>query len=165
MLVTQGATVNPLVTAVADPGPTYNVNLQTAGAALDIPSKILVGMQTGERASSEDQKYFNARCQSRRADLGMEIHDLVGHLTRIGVVKTISEYTVMWDDLTEATQADKLGNAKVMSEINQTAQSSGAEVFTADEIREAAGYDPSDDPEPLPDEDEDDDGSITDPAE
>ena len=52
-----------------------------------------------------------------------------------------------------------------MSEINQTAQSSGAEVFTADEIREAAGYDPSDDPEPLPDEDEDDDGSITDPAE
>ena len=56
-------------------------------------------------------------------------------------------------------------SAKVMSEINQTAQSSGAEVFTADEIREAAGYDPSDDPEPLPDEDEDDDGSITDPAE
>jgi hypothetical protein len=165
LLVTQGATVNPLVTAVADPGPTYNVNLQTAGAALDIPSKILVGMQTGERASSEDQKYFNARCQSRRADLGMEIHDLVEHLTRIGVVKQIAEYTVMWDDLTEATQADKLGNAKVMSEINQTAQSSGAEVFTTDEIREAAGYDPSDDTELLPDEDEDDDGPITDPAE
>lgn len=165
LLPTQGASVTQMVSAVSDPVPTYNVNLQTVGAALDIPSKILVGMQTGERASSEDQKYFNARCQSRRADLGMEIHDLVEHLTRIGVVKPISEYTVMWDDLTEATQADKLGNAKVMSEINQTAQNSGAEVFTATEIREAAGYDALDD-EPLPDEDdEDDDGPITDPAE
>ncbi|GAB1837137.1 DUF1073 domain-containing protein [Achromobacter xylosoxidans] len=163
LLVTQGAAVSPLVTAVADPAPTYNVNLQTAGAALDIPTKILVGMQTGERASSEDQKYFNARCQSRRADLGMEIHDLVEHLTRIGVINSTSEYAVMWDDLTEATQADKLGNAKVMSEINQTAQASGAEVFTADEIREAAGYDALGDTEPLPDED--DDGQITDPAE
>ncbi|MNL77643.1 hypothetical protein D3C87_2038740 [compost metagenome] len=65
----------------------------------------------------------------------------------------------MWDDLTEATQADKLGNAKVMSEINQTAQASGAEVFTPDEIREAAGYNAAGDDEPLPDEDEEDDES------
>src|SRR5690606_12653802 len=81
MLITQGATVAPLVSAVADPGPTYNVNLQTAAAALDIPTKILVGMQTGERASSEDQKYFNARCQSRRnGDLAFDIQGLVDHL-------------------------------------------------------------------------------------
>ncbi len=60
LMTTQGATVTPLVTAVADPSATYNVNLQTFAASVDIPVKVLVGMQTGERASTEDQKYFNA---------------------------------------------------------------------------------------------------------
>src|SRR5690606_4112907 len=73
VMPTQGATVTPLVTAVADPGPTYNVNLQTVSAALDIPSRVLVGNQQGERASTEDRKEFLARCQSRRKDLSFEI--------------------------------------------------------------------------------------------
>ncbi|STQ13565.1 gp5 [Enterobacter cloacae] len=49
LMTTQGATVTPLVTAVADPSATYNVNLQTFAASVDIPVKVLVGMQTGER--------------------------------------------------------------------------------------------------------------------
>src|SRR5690606_3952292 len=103
VMPTQGATVTPLVTAVADPGPTYDVNLQTVSAALDIPSRVLVGNQQGERASTEDQRYFNARCQSRRKDLSFEIEDFVDHLARIGVLKPASEKTVMWDDLNEQT--------------------------------------------------------------
>lgn len=167
MLITQGATVAPLVSAVADPEPTYNVNLQTAAAALDIPTKILVGMQTGERASSEDQKYFNARCQSRRGDLGFEIHQMFEHLMRIRVVERIAEFTAMWDDLTDATQADKLASAKTMSEINAQAIATGELVFRADEIRAAAGYDADDAPDPLGEDDEDEDGDeapATDPA-
>ncbi|MFX7879222.1 hypothetical protein ABTK13_23410, partial [Acinetobacter baumannii] len=34
MLPTQGATATQLVSAVSDPGPTYNVNLQTAAAGV-----------------------------------------------------------------------------------------------------------------------------------
>ena len=34
LMTTQGATVTPLVTAVADPSATYNVNLQTAAAGV-----------------------------------------------------------------------------------------------------------------------------------
>lgn len=167
MLITQGATVAPLVSAVADPKPTYDVNLQTAAAAVDIPTKILVGMQTGERASSEDQKYMNARCQSRRArDLSFEIHDLVEHLMRIRVVERVAEFAVMWDDLTDATQADKLANAKLMSDINTAAMATGEQVFRTDEIRSAAGYDADDAPDPLgeDDEDEDDEDPAPDPA-
>lgn len=165
MLINQGATVTPLVSNIPDPSPTYNVNLQTAAAALDIPTKILVGMQTGERASTEDQKYFNARCQSRRRDLSFEIHDLLAHLTRIKVMNPISEFTVMWDDLTEATLADKLLSAKTMSEINSVSLATGTEVFQVDEIREAAGYDARADGLPLPDVDdeEDEDGDGSDP--
>lgn len=162
MLINQGATVNPLVSNIPDPKPTYDVNLQTVSAALDIPSKILIGNQTGERASTEDQKYFNSRCQSRRADLSFELEGLIAHLMRVRVIDLTAEYTVMWDDLSEETLADKLASAKLMSEINATAIATGQPVFEPDEIREVAGYDPVEFDEPLIDED--DDGTPADPA-
>ncbi|MFG6654937.1 DUF1073 domain-containing protein [Scandinavium sp. M-37] len=155
LLTTQGASVTPLVTAVADPGPTYDVNLQTFAASVDEPVKIIVGMQTGERASSEDQKYMNARCQSRRQDLSFDIEDLVDKLIVLRIVTPVAEKAVVWDDLTEATGGEKLDNAAKMSEINQTSLASGGQVFTVEEIRVAAGYEP-DGEEPLG-EDEDDD--------
>lgn len=161
MLITQGAQVSPLVSAVSDPTPTYNVNLQTAAAAMDIPTKILVGMQTGERASTEDQRYFNNRCQARRRELSFEIDEMVQRLIRFGLLKP-ARVAVMWDDLTEQTQADKLANAKTMSEINAQAIATGAAVFENGEIRVAAGYEP--DATPLGEETEDDDGEIRDPA-
>lgn len=148
LLTTQGATVTQLVSAVSDPSPTYNVNLQTAAAALDIPTKILVGMQTGERASTEDQRYFNARCQSRRGDLSLEIEELCDKLIKLGVVKDISMKTVKWDDLNEQTAAEKLESAVKMSQINSTSISTGEAVFSVEEIRVAAGYEP-DGAEPL----------------
>ncbi len=153
-LITKGASVTPLVANIPDPTPTYDVNLQSAAAGLDIPTKILVGMQTGERASTEDQKYFNSVCQSRRdSELSFEISDLIDHLMRIQVIDPIPEFTVLWDDLNEPTRAERLGNAKTMEEIN--AQSVAGDRFTGEEVREAAGYDPLEDEDALNDEDPD----------
>ena len=143
LLTTQGASVTPLVTAVADPGPTYDVNLQTFAASVDMPVKIIVGMQTGERASSEDQKYMNSRGQSRRQDLSFDIEDLVDKLIVLRIVSPVAEKTVVWDDLTEATGGEKLDNAAKMSTINQTSLATGEQVFTVEEIRVAAGYEPN----------------------
>lgn len=154
-VVTQGATVTPLTTAVADPEPTYSVNLQSAAAGVDIPTKILVGQQTGERASTEDEKYFNTRCQSRREELGAEIEEFIQHLMRLRVVDVNNEFTCMWDDLTEANVSDKLANAKVMSEINQTAMATGGPIFTDNQILTTAGFEPIPEGDTLPDEDED----------
>lgn len=151
ILTTQGATVTPLVSNVPDPTPTYNVNLQTFTASVDIPSRILVGNQQAERSSTEDNKYFNARCQSRREmELSQEIEDFIDRMVEIGEVKP-AEFTVMWDDLTESAQEDKLSNAKTMSEINDKAISTGQPIFEDDEIRTAAGYEPMGDVAPLPD--------------
>lgn len=167
LLITQGATVTPLVSSAPDPQPTYNVNLQTFAASVDIPSKVLVGMQTGERASSEDQKYMSARCQSRRRnELNFDIVDLFEQLMRIRVIDPIPEFTVMWDDLTEPTKSERLTNAKLQSDINAVALAMGEPAFTADEIRETAGYDPLEGGIPLPEiEQEDEDGEVTDSAE
>ncbi|MFW7205734.1 anti-CBASS protein Acb1 family protein [Enterobacter sp. BNK-13] len=161
LMTTQGATVAPLVTAVADPSATYNVNLQTFAASVDIPVKVLVGMQTGERASTEDQKYFNARCQSRRGDLSFEIEDFSDKLIELKIIDAVSEKTVIWDDLNEQTGTEKLANAKTMAEINQTFQGSGENpAFSREEIRTAAGYENVDE-FPLGEEDGDEEGEAT----
>ena len=164
LMTTQGATVTPLVTAVADPSATYNVNLQTFAASVDIPVKVLVGMQTGERASTEDQKYFNARCQSRRGDLSFEIEDFSDKLIDLKIIDAVSEKTVIWDDLNEQTGTEKLANAKTMAEINQTFQGSGENpAFSREEIRTAAGYENVDE-FPLGEEDGDEEDEATDSA-
>ncbi|HCM9111250.1 TPA: DUF1073 domain-containing protein [Enterobacter kobei] len=161
LMTTQGATVTPLVTAVADPSATYNVNLQTAAAALDIPTKILVGMQTGERASTEDQKYFNTRCQSRRGDLSFEIEDFCDKLIELSILDPVSQKTVIWDDLNAQSDSEKLDAAQKMSQINSASIGTGEQVFTGEEIRVAAGYEGS--PEPLPEVDDDEEESeVTD---
>ncbi|MCM8204871.1 anti-CBASS protein Acb1 family protein [Enterobacter hormaechei] len=161
LMTTQGATVTPLVTAVADPSATYNVNLQTFAASVDEPVKILVGMQTGERASTEDQKYMNARCQSRRGDLSFEIEDFSDKLIDLKIIDPVSEKTVIWDDLNEQTGTEKLANAKTMAEINQTFQGSGENpAFSREEIRTAAGYENVDE-FPLGEEDGDEEDEAT----
>ncbi len=153
LLITQGASVTSLVSPVSDPSPTYDVNLQTAAAGVDIPTRILVGNQQAERSSTEDQKYMNARCQSRRGDLSFEIEDFSDKLIDLKIIDAVSEKTVIWDDLNEQTGTEKLANAKTMAEINQTFQGSGENpAFSREEIRTAAGYENGDD-FPLGEED------------
>ena len=139
----QGGNVAPITSAVPDPGPVYNTNLQNVAAAIDIPTKILVGQQTGERASTEDREYFNMRCQSRRvSELSDEIYDFVAKIAAAGAINVPSEITIAWDDLNESSQGDKLENAAKMAEINSKAIDPQAEPFTIGEIRVAAGFEP-----------------------
>ena len=154
VLSTQGARVNPVVAVVPDPTPTFNINASAAAAALDMPLKILIGMQTGERASTEDWKQFNSTCMSRRSQrLTLDILNFVDHLIRIKVLKP-AVASVVWDDLNEATQEDRLNAANRMSEINARSIGLGEPEFTMSEIRVAAGF-PADKPNeelerPLP---------------
>lgn len=157
MLITQGATTTAIQSTITDPSPTYSVNLQTVSAALDIPSKILVGMQTGERASTEDQKYWDARCQSRRErELTPDIRRFLKKLDGLKIIQLKPVYTVMWEDLTESTVEQKLDNASKLADINQ--KSVSGTVFSDNEIRNAAGYEATDIPEPMPEGDPTDDG-------
>lgn len=161
LMTTQGATVTPLVTTVADPTATYDVNLQTAAAGVDIPTRILVGNQQAERSSTEDQKYFNARCQSRRGDLSFEIEDFCDKLIDLDIIDPIGQKTVIWDDLNAQTDSEKLDAAQKMAQINNVSLATGEQPFTGEEIRVAAGYEGS--PKPLVEGDDDDDeGKVTD---
>ncbi|MBH2937765.1 DUF1073 domain-containing protein [Serratia marcescens] len=137
----QGADVTSLVSPVSDPSPTYAVNLQTASAGVDIPSRILVGNQQGERSSTEDQKHMNGRCQSRRGDLSFEIEDFCDKLIDLRIIDSVGQKTVIWDDLNQQTRAERLADSKAMAEVNKAMVESGDTApFSGEEIRTAAGF-------------------------
>ncbi|EPK6624543.1 anti-CBASS protein Acb1 family protein [Enterobacter hormaechei] len=161
LLSLQGASVTSLVSPVSDPSPTYNVNLQTASAGVDIPTRILVGNQQAERSSTEDQKYFNARCQSRRGELSFEIEDFCDKLIELQVIDAVVQKAVIWDDLSAQSDSEKLDAALKMAQINSASIATGEQPFTGEEIRTVAGYEGS--PEPLPEVDDDEEESeVTD---
>lgn len=113
--------------------------LENLSAATGIPVKVLVGSQTGERASTEDAREWAQTCMSRRHDLTHPtLTALVERLESFGLLPE-HDWHVYQPDLTEATQAQKVVNSSAMADIDQK---SGTTVFTTDEKREAAGYGP-----------------------
>lgn len=156
VLGTQGATVSTLAATVPDPEKPFNVALQSACASVQIPVKVVVGMQTGERASTEDTKDFNKRGQGRRvSELSDDIEGFVAHLIRYRLVDgppgVDAEVTCVWDDLSEATLTERLANAKTMAETNQLGNATGERYYTPEQIVTTAGFEVEDMPEPLPD--------------
>lgn len=166
LMITQGASTQMLVSAVPDPTPHYNTSIQTVAASTQMPAKVIVGMQTGERASVEDLKQFNKRGQGRRVNTLSDDADLiVNHLIRVSLIEPApgGEFTTMWDDLAESTFAEKLDFADKMATINQKNAGSGdMPVYTGAEMREVSGFEndaasdraredefPDVDPEPI----------------
>lgn len=148
-LITQGADVSTLTSTVPDPEPTYRINLQTASASVQIPTRIVAGSQSGERASSEDLKAFNARGQGRRvSELSRDLAAAIRHLQDIGQIDPAADPTVIWDDLTEFSQAEKLDTALKMAQVNREMAAVGV-VFEVEEIRDTAGFN-NDKPLPVP---------------
>lgn len=154
ILMTQGAEVSAITADVPDPTPHYNTNLQTISAAFRMPAKVIVGMQTGERASTEDIKQFNKRAQGRRLkEINKDIKSLVKKLADAYVIPIIDKFTITWDDLSASSPTEKLADAEAMAKINKQEELTGP-VFSKEEIRDAAGYDNEDLPPPLPESDD-----------
>ncbi len=149
LMMTQGASVNPMTVAVSDPMPSYNVALQVFAASVKIPVKVLVGNITGERASTEDIKQLNDRCQSRRvSEVTAHIEKFVTKLKQIGMLSA-GQYSVMWNDLRESTDAERAEHVTKLATIVETIaraeqsqlMAGTAPVLTLAELRSALGYD------------------------
>lgn len=154
LLALQGGKASPLVATVPDPQEHFDIALASFAASVRMPVKVLVGMQTGERASTEDLRDFNKRGQGRRVnELSNDIELLVNHLIRLRLVEAPpgGEFSVMWDDLTESSAAEKMELAVKMADVNQKQQATGDQTFTNEEIRDTAGFDNTEALEPLPD--------------
>lgn len=118
ILATQGADVQTLSVAVADPEPTFNVAVQSFAASVDTPVKILIGNISGERASTEDLKQFNAMCQGYRMTKASDAVEAVfNKLIKIKILPTFN-FSVMWSDLRESSPTERATYAGLLADVN-----------------------------------------------
>jgi hypothetical protein len=115
-------------------------------ASLEIPVKILLGSQTGERASQEDADEWARTCMSRRSLTAIpNIRAIVEKLERYRILPP-ADWHIDWSDLTEASAKEKMERAKAMSETNRNMAGTGEPVpYRTNEIREVTGHEPIDD--------------------
>lgn len=146
--ISQGMKVGTFAVSLPQPKEFFDIPLQAFAAGRSMPTKILIGMQTGERASTEDAQEWNNTIMSRRNRWTVpSIKGLLQRLERFGMIPT--GWLIEWDDLTDDTPQAKLERAGMMADINTKQETTdGQPVFTGEEIRLEAGYD-EDMPDPT----------------
>lgn len=145
LLMIQGMTAKLPKVELPDPEHFFMNALMSFCASFDIPLKVLVGTQTGERASSEDASQWNQTCNFRRKNTVIpNILQVVRRLESCGILKENPEWFVDWTDLTESTMLEKIERAGKMAKVNKDA---GDIVFTPTEMRATVGYEPADEAE------------------
>ncbi len=159
IMVTPGLEAKALDANLANPREFFFNALYDCAAASKIPATILIGQQTGRLASDEDSRHFLSSVKARRENFQTDlVEKTINWFIEHGVLPS-SEYEVSWDDLLAPSDQEMLDNTKRMAEINQVQVLTGRdEVFSSEELREAAGFDPDEMPEPEgedePEEDE-----------
>ncbi|MDX5592569.1 anti-CBASS protein Acb1 family protein [Pseudovibrio sp. SPO723] len=143
LLMLQGMEANSIQSDLPSPEHFYWSAINEVTACSSMPVKILIGNQTGERASTEDAQAWAQHCMSRRTGTVKPciMSGLVERFVRFGVLPERDWY-LSWTDLTEASMSEKIDRAGKMADVNQKHSDSGEWVFTPDEIREAIGYEP-----------------------
>ena len=139
MLMLQGMEAKTLGISLPQPEEFFNIPAQMFAASISCPMKILVGSQTGERASTEDADQWGRTNKSRRVNIAIpNIMSLVRRLEDAKVLP-LKDWYIHWSDLTETSMAEKIDRADKMAGVNQK---SGDEIYTADEIRITTGHNP-----------------------
>lgn len=145
-LMIGGMDVEALQSNLSSPKDPFDIALSSYSASVNQPHKILIGGQTGRLASEEDGNAWLRYCQSRCENWCSDaVRDTIDWLIEHGVVTPPASggYSVHWPDLLSPSDEDKLSLADKMAQVNQKMAMSGG-VFTADEIRAIAGYEPRD---------------------
>lgn len=154
-LLMQGITAKPMQVTLPSPEHFFGVALQSFAASVLIPLKILVGSQTGERASTEDSEEWAKVNMGRRTNQAIPaIMSFVNRLERFGILPA-KDWHLDWSDLTEASMGEKIERASKMADVNQ--KMGDEVVFTGDNIRGVVGMEPLSDAEKYRDDPDGDD--------
>lgn len=141
-ILLQGITAKPMQVTLPSPEHFFLIALQDFAASISIPLKILVGSQTGERASTEDAAEWAKTVMSRRTDETVpNIMAFVRRLVRFGILRE-ADWHLDWADLTETSMSEKVALADKMADVNVKMADTGEFVFTPDELRGVTGKEP-----------------------
>lgn len=156
LLMIQGMEAKTLGVTLPSPEHFFNVALQSFAASVPMPLKILVGMQTGERASTEDAKEWAQTNMARRSSQVVPtIMEIVNRLEAFGILPE-NDWSLVWPDLTESSMVEKVDRADKMAGTNQKMKDSGEWVFTPEEIRSVVGFQPLSEKDKYREEPDDD---------
>lgn len=140
-MVLQG--IEPKLLSVTLPSPEHFLMgpMQSFAASISIPLKILLGSQSGERASTEDAKEWNKTCNSRRENyIKPNIISILRMWEKYGILARKPWY-LLWGDLTESSSQEKADLGAKMADVNAKMRGNGEnDVFDANEIREVMGW-------------------------
>ncbi|UMB78861.1 DUF1073 domain-containing protein [Dickeya fangzhongdai] len=157
--IMQAGDASVLSVSAADPEPTWRTALSEFCSTIPIPVKVLVGMQTGERASTEDMKDWAKTRKARREGFLTDIiTEIVTRFWTLGFIEPPGkgEITVEWSDLLAPSEADKIDNMGKMADVAvKSTNAFGRSALTENEIREAGGLQP----DPTLDNDGDQNGN------
>ena len=144
-LILQSMQAKTLPVSLPQPREFADVATQEIAAAWPIPQKVLIGMQTGERASTEDQReWAQTNMGWRETKCKPNIMDMVGRFVKWGMLPE-RDWFIHWADLMSASLPEKLDMADKMATINQKMALTGGPVFTDEEMRAVADYKTADD--------------------
>lgn len=166
MLMVQGMQAKTLGITLPSPEHFFAIALQSFAASIPIPMKILVGSQSGERASTEDAEEWAQTNMSRRTSMVIpNTMSLINRLERFNILPE-KDWFLQWKSLQDPGPNEILERVERMANVNDKMKDSGEFVFTPEELRAETGREPLTDAEKYRDTDTDDDkeGAVTPPA-
>lgn len=153
LLMLQGMEAKTLGITLPSPEHFFAIAIQSFAASFSIPMKILVGSQTGERASTEDSEEWANTCMGRRADQARpNIMELLRRLESFGILPERDWY-LDWPSLLDPSPKEMLERVERMAAVNDKMRASGELIFTGDEMRAEFNFEPLSDADRYGDED------------
>ena len=164
-LLLQGIKATPMQVNLPSPEHFFAVAAQSFAASWSIPMKVLIGSQTGERASTEDNEEWAKVNLARRKDTAVPgVMAFIGRLERVGILPQ-KDWHLDWSSLLDPSPNEMLARVERMATVNDKMRASGELVFTGDEMRAETGREPLSDADKYDTEDEDEEAdAISDPA-
>jgi hypothetical protein len=137
-LKTQGMQVKMLSPQVSDPSNHFQMFLSVVSATIGVPTRILLGSERGELASSQDERAWNEKVEERRLNYAepMMLRQFIGRLQLVGILSaTPDDYNIVWPPLKVSSEKEKAEISKLATEALATyANSIGASEFMPFEI-------------------------------
>lgn len=141
-LMLQGISAKTLEVTLPQPKEFYDIALGDAAAPWEIPIRALVGNQTGERATQEDQAALNKMGMSRREDyVEQNAYDVIDRLVKYRILPDM-DWHLDWEELTGASEEQRFERMGKMADANQKMAPTGDAVFTPDEMRDVVDLPP-----------------------
>ena len=141
-LLLQGIKATPMQVTLPSPEHFFAIAVQSFAASINMPTKILVGSQTGERASTEDAAEHSRTIMARRT--GEVIPNILGFVRRLErfAILPVKPWHLEWSDLVEPSMADKVALADKMADVNVKMKDTGEFIYTPEELRSVTGLEP-----------------------